>query len=284
MTPATLTLTAVNRHIETTQEDGRRAHLGASIIGRKCPREIWYVFRWALRINHDGRLLRLFNRGHKEEARFVEYLRAIGIEVFDTDDRLPMKDGKPQQFKVGAHSGHFGGSLDGVAKSIPDLPGVVGVLLEFKTHSLSSFLKLADSGVMGAKFEHYVQMQIYMHLMGLTHALYMAVNKNNDEWHLELVANDGITAQQALDRAGDIIYSNVAPNRIATSPSSYACKYCDFKELCFNGAGNVDRNCRTCMYSRPGADSLWICGLRNVTLDVDAQKAACGSYLKNSHI
>lgn len=74
---------AINAAIERDQEDPRRRHLGGSLIGRKCSREIWYGFRWASKTLQSGRMLRLFNRGHREEARFVEWLRRIGVELYE---------------------------------------------------------------------------------------------------------------------------------------------------------------------------------------------------------
>lgn len=77
---------AINSKLEGLQEDGRRRHLGGSFIGRDCKRELWYVFRWATDVKFKGRMLRLFNRGHKEEFRFVEWLRMIGVEVQEYDN------------------------------------------------------------------------------------------------------------------------------------------------------------------------------------------------------
>lgn len=278
MTPASLTLSAVNKHLETTQESSHRRHLGASVIGKKCPRELWYLFRWALERKHSGQLLRLFNRGHLEESRFVGYLRAIGCEIWDANPDAPLKEGKPQQWKISDHDEHFGGSLDGVGRKLPDLGPDVPFLVEFKTHSAGSFKKLLDLGVMGAKWEHFIQMQIYMRKMGLPVALYMAVNKDTDDWHLELIQADASVADTALARAGTIIYSNEPPERIATSPGAFACKYCDFNRLCHFGDVTPDRNCRTCKFSRPAGHGKWFCGLRTLDLDEPAQRAACGSY------
>ena len=66
-------------------DDGPRWHLGASIIGNPCSRYLWFIFRWALHEKFTGRMQRLFNRGHREEARFIEWLRGIGFEVWDTN-------------------------------------------------------------------------------------------------------------------------------------------------------------------------------------------------------
>lgn len=70
------------------EREKRRGHLGGSAIGSPCERELWYGFRWAHEEKFQGRMLRLFNRGHKEEFRFVDYLRRIGCEVREYSERL----------------------------------------------------------------------------------------------------------------------------------------------------------------------------------------------------
>jgi hypothetical protein len=82
---ANLIAKEIDAYAERTYNDGHRKHLGASLIGQKCSRALWYVFRWVRRPEHNGRVLRLFNRGHREEDRFVEYLRGIGFKVFTVD-------------------------------------------------------------------------------------------------------------------------------------------------------------------------------------------------------
>ena len=278
MTPATLTLAAINSYIEAKQESSHRSHLGASVIGKKCARELWYLFRWAVLKKHPAALLRLFERGQLEEARFVGFLRSIGCEVWE-HDVTALTPGK--QWRISDHDGHFGGSLDGVARGLPDLPPGTAFLTEFKTHGSKSFAKLVESGVMGSKWEHFIQMQIYMHKMGLPVALYMAVNKDTDELHLELVRYDAEVAKTALARAGTIIYANEPPERIGNSPGGFGCKFCDCNRLCHFGDVVPDRNCRTCSFARPGANGLWVCGLRQLNLDDKAQRAACGSYQVN---
>lgn len=62
-----------------------RNHLGASIIGRECQRELVYSFRKAFTRKFSGSMLRLFDRGHEEEARFTEFLAMIGIVVDNRD-------------------------------------------------------------------------------------------------------------------------------------------------------------------------------------------------------
>lgn len=72
----------IDNYCATVYDDGFRNHLGASLIGHECSRFLWYSFRWCFREKHDGRQQRLFNRGHREEERFVEWLEGIGAKVW----------------------------------------------------------------------------------------------------------------------------------------------------------------------------------------------------------
>jgi hypothetical protein len=75
-------LADIDAYCQEEYDDGPRTHLGASLIGRECKRYLWYVFRWCHHPKHDGRLLRLFNRGHREEDRFIEWLEGIGAKIW----------------------------------------------------------------------------------------------------------------------------------------------------------------------------------------------------------
>ena len=71
----------IDEYCVKTYDKGHRNHLGASLIGDKCSRKLWYIFRWCFREKTDGRKQRLFNRGHREEDRFIEWLEGIGAKV-----------------------------------------------------------------------------------------------------------------------------------------------------------------------------------------------------------
>lgn len=238
-----------------SEPESFRSHMGASIMGGKCGRSIWYSFRWATKSNFTGRIQRLFNRGHLEEARFIACLLAIGVTVYQHDD-----NGK--QFRISGSAGHYGGSGDGVGINIPDLPAGLAAVLEFKTHNDASFKKLVKEGVRSAKFEHFVQMQQYMRKMGLTVALYMAVNKNTDELYAEIIMLDIATADTFIDRADKIIWMQFAPEKIGSppSPGNFDCKWCDHKPVCFQKVAPA-MNCRTCGYAMPSrtGDATWLC-------------------------
>lgn len=113
---------------EADARQGFRPHLGASLIGKPCERSLWYDFRWTTVAQHPGRLLRLFETGQLEETRIVRNLRRTGATVLEVDPETG------RQWRVEAHGGHFGGSLDAVALNLLEAPRTWHVL-EFKTHA-----------------------------------------------------------------------------------------------------------------------------------------------------
>lgn len=243
-----------------------RSHLGASLIGEDCARKLWYDFHWTTKPKHSDRLLRLFNRGHLEEPRFVAMLEAAGIKVYQYES-----PGK--QFKIALFGEHFGGSLDGVAESIPDVIGPV--LCEFKTHSYDSFVKLAGKnwndyvrdpdanpwqgeGVRSAHFKHYVQMQEYMAAYQLQYGLYLAVCKDDDSLYGEIVPADAAISGAFANRAREIIFATEPPARIKNDPTWWQCKFCDKAPVCY-GKTAPERNCRTCVHSKAEQHGSWTC-------------------------
>lgn len=251
-----------------------RSHMGASGIGNECARAIWYGFRWSTLPRPEGRMLRLWNRGHLEEGRFIALLLSIGCTVLQQDEY-------GRQFRISDHGGHYGGSGDGMFDGCPDLPPGTRALCEFKTHNDKSFKKLKEDGVRVSKFTHYVQMQQYMRKMGLAVAVYFAVNKNDDEIYAEIIYLDTEIADRYLHRAGQIIPLHVPPKRISESPSWFQCKFCDHKAVCHSGAAPV-MNCRTCEYVEPLPDGTWFCHHHVVTVDKATQLQGCSFWAKNS--
>jgi hypothetical protein len=256
-----------------TKNEMFRNHLGASLIGRECARELWYSFHWCKEVNFEGRMLRLFNRGHLEEPRMVALLMMIGCEVWQVN-----AEGK--QFRISGHRGHFGGSMDAVAIGIPDLPLDMPVLCEFKTHGEKSFLKLVADGVVSAKFEHYVQMTLYMGKNNLAAALYCAVNKNTDELHMEVLHFDESVYKRYLDRSVMIIDSVEPPPRISTTPGFFKCKFCDYQQLCHLKELPAV-NCRTCSKSRIADEGKWWCEMSQTEISPKMQRLACRMYEMN---
>lgn len=275
-----------------TEEKSFRGHLGASLLGGDCARSIWYDFRWTTVGQFPGRILRLFNRGHIEEGRFIALLLGIGCTIYQQDE-----NGK--QFTISFADGHGGGSGDGVAMELPDLHPQTAALCEFKTHGEKSFIELAGplkewreyledpvhnkfpgKGLREAKFEHYVQMQLYMYKMGLACGLYMAVNKNTDDLYAEIIQLDPELAQRFVERGEKIVYSNAPPDKINKSPGFFKCRFCSHRGPCQLKVA-PQRNCRTCQFSEPQKDGTWHCYKHATTLTKEAQFAGCDQYEKS---
>lgn len=263
------TIQAIYQHYET-QARGHRMHLGASQIGKKCSRELWYQFRWAASPEFNGRMRRLFEHGEKEEERVVANLRAIGATVYDIDPST----GK--QFTFTAFGGHFGCSLDGAAQGIPE--SSKWHVTEFKTANDKSFKKTAKAGVESDKPVHYAQMQIGMHLSGMERALYIVVNKNDDDMYGERIEYKLKVATSLLDRAERIIFAEEPPERISDNPAWWECKFCPAHDLC-HGRGVAEVNCRTCAHSTPMRDGTWHCARHEFTIDAETQRKGCETHL-----
>ena len=110
--PPSPTREAIFAAYEADRDAGFRPHLGASQVGKSCERALWYDFRWTTPARFPGRILRLFETGQLEEARIVRNLRRIGATVLEVDPETG------RQWRVEAHGGHFGGSLDAVALNL----------------------------------------------------------------------------------------------------------------------------------------------------------------------
>lgn len=245
--------------------------MGASLIGHQCQRFIWLTFRWALQPEFAGRILRLFDTGQREEARLVEELRGIGAEVWDKDPE------SGDQFRVSACGGHFGGSLDGIAKGLPEAPQTAAVL-EFKTHNDKSFNELEKSKVRVSKPQHFDQMTIYMGLMDLTRALYMGVNKNTDAVYTEWVEFDKPHFDNLIERAQHLIDRTSSPEPLSHDPSYFICKMCNFHKHCHGGVA-AEANCRTCCHASPIENAAWACDHHKKQIDDETQRKGCEAHL-----
>ena len=65
-TPATIE--AIYKYYKDKRKNDHRPHLGGSQIGNECSRALWYQFRHAWSPRFDGRMLRLFETGDREEG------------------------------------------------------------------------------------------------------------------------------------------------------------------------------------------------------------------------
>lgn len=272
--PRDLIAEAIER-VSLEAEELPRAHFGLSLAGHHCARWLWLSFRWAVikrehvpseksNIRTRGQLLRLFRRGHDEEARVRRLLEKIGCEFADPGDHgVPFGD----QFRVD-YGNHISGSMDGII-----LSGVPGAeksvhIWENKTHGLKSFEHLLKHGLEESKPMHWAQCQSYMHgthkrdFLGprlIKRTLYTGICKDDDRIYTQRVKYDPEAAQRLEDRSHGIVAEPGPPLGVSQDPSWYQCKMCDGWELCHGSKVTREVNCRTCAHSTPSMDGEWIC-------------------------
>lgn len=212
------------------QSTAERDYLGASSIGDPCARKLWLQFHKYIEPEQfSKRILRLFYRGQREEGFFEMYLRDTGFEI--------VEDCFSQARWT---EGFFSGAGDGVV-----IKDGVRYVCEYKTASDSAFKQLKRGQLETIKPLHYAQMQINGAKFDCEYAIYLAVNKNNDELFCDVVAIDPEKVKEIKAKAEYITSSDKPPERISSKPTSYLCKDCHAKDVCF-GFELPRVNCRNC--------------------------------------
>ena len=251
-----------------------RPHLGASIIGHHCDRYLWLVFRWTFKEKFDGRIKRLFRRGHNEENTVVSDLKDAGLKVSEC----------LHQQKTHYIAPHVGVTPDGVVEWHPEAPKKRHSL-EIKTHSLKSFNEVSKDGVLKAKPMHYAQMHCEMKAQNTDRALYVAVCKDDDRIYTERIHMDWDVLQSIVDRGSRIVFSDRMPEPCSgASPSWYQCKMCGASDMCHGSKLTKQVNCRTCAHSTAKTDDspvpkgLWHCSVYDCEIPLEGQMAGCESH------
>lgn len=260
---------------EANTKKEKRGYLGASIIGAKCERFLWYTFRECCEEKFSGRMLRLFNTGDREEVRMIEDLRMIGCEVHPFQS--PPTGGWPEgetfemrQWEILAFGDHFSGHLDALVHYSSEPFESEWYVGEFKTHNKRLFEDLKAKKVKISQPKHYAQMQVYMHKMGLKKALYLAVLKDTDELYVEVVEYNKDDAEMLMLRAKRIITATEPPPRYSKDRTIFECRYCSANSICW-GNPNLKKpedalprkSCRQCKHARPDIEqsgAKWFCG------------------------
>lgn len=254
-----------------SQQSPPRYHFGLSGIGEPCERRLWYQFRWVVIEKFPGRILRLFRRGHREEETVIADLQAIGMVISE------------QQVNVNLGYG-IQGSLDGIIESgVPQAPEKKHVL-EIKTHSDKSFRSVKEKGVQESQPKHYAQMQAYMFATNIDRALYVSINKNNDEYYTERVRLDMAFAKKLIYKAGQIVSAEEPPPPISTDPSWYQCKMCPALAVCHQGKPSKEINCRTCVHSTLKPSGMWQCERWDTEIPKEIEQKGCRSHVIRPHL
>lgn len=251
------------------EQSTNRRHLGASALGNECARAIWYSFRWCGYKKPEPRLIRLFNRGHLEEARFRALLTIAGVSFSNEKPGYKSKDGL------------FAMTSDGVVSRVPGAKKNEKFVVEFKTYNDKRFNTLEKKGVKESDPAYYDQLQTYLKHVGggIKRGLFMAVNKNTDALHAEFIAMESHWQDSLATRAEYIIGTDVPPPKISEQAVFFKCKMCDHADLCHNKA-QPSINCRTCAHWEAGTDGPR-CVLKDIAL---SNELGCLDHVYNPHL
>lgn len=257
----------IERAIEdVVTESDLRGYLGLSAIGEECSRLLWYGFRQCFREKIVARQKRLFGRGHKEEPIIQADLRKAGCICHVSADNQP---------EVVCGHGHMKGHIDDLIDNIPDAPKTRH-LGEYKTSNTKYFKEMVKKGVKVAKPMHYAQMVCYMHLLGLSRALYIMVCKETDQRHYERISCNTELAKELIQKGVDIITVEKPPAKIG-GPEWYSCKWCAAYEICHFNEPHIE-TCRTCKNVALCDDGKWNCDAHDIDLTFAQQLNPCKAY------
>lgn len=242
---------AIDEEYAHSQKESRRTHIGISQIGKPCERALWYTFNQCTTKKFDGRMLRLFQFGHDIESELASLLTSIGFRVYTsnpkTGDQYHVQD--PENY-------FFSGSLDAVAVSPSDVEfeGVeksTPYIVDFKTAGQSSFNQFVKHGLMKWRIEYYAQLQCYMGFSDqlgkkpVTKSMIFVINKNNHEISTETVNFNPDFFEAVREKAKLLVQSEKLPYKINEDPESFACRFCEHKDICHNGF-IPEISCRNC--------------------------------------
>lgn len=258
------TAASIYRLHESRRDERPRSYLGASEIGESCLRRLWLRFRWCESEQFEGRMLRLFDTGVREEARVLAELRDCGMEIAG------------EQHEVEALNGHFGGHLDAAVLGLVEAPGTWHVL-DVKTAKASKFAEFKRHGAVRTWPKYTAQLQVYMGLTGMDRAALFVVCKDTDEIEVERFHFDEAEYERLMARAESVVFAAEPPPRISSDPAWYECKFCPFHAQCHGQQAPLP-TCRSCAHSTPERDGSWRCEWRGLTLDAEAQQAGCEDH------
>lgn len=265
---------------ESASRAGNAATISGGIIGRPCSRNLFYNYRWAKKATgFPASTLLIFANGHSDEDIMAGLLRKVpGVE-------LKTHEANNRQIKVLAKAGHVKGYLDGEIIGLLQAPKTMHVW-EHKTCNESKFDKLT-----ALKIEHgekqalelwdevyYAQAIVYMELRGHKRH-YMTVSTPGVRKYQSVRTDANPARSKALlDRAEGLVKTHDAPPRISEDPQKFVCRFCDFRDVCFEGR-KPDRNCRTCLHSTPVDGGKWRCEKHDSEIDYKRQQQGCSSHL-----
>ena len=214
----------------------KRLYLGASRLGVACERQLQFEYAQApvdYGRDFQGRILRIFERGHLNEESMVTWLRGAGFDL-----RTHKANGEQYGFSVA--EGRLQGHIDGVFVDGPD-GFAYPALWESKCLGAKSWRDVEKKGLAISKPVYAAQVAVYQAYLDLHEhpAIFTAVNADTMEIYAELIPFDAALAQRMSDRAVRVITATEAQEQLPRAyldPTHFECKFCSYAERCWRAA------------------------------------------------
>lgn len=216
-----------------------RDYLGASRIGEPCARRLCYeLMQVPVDVGADfsGRMLRIFEAGHRFEEMTIRWLRLAGFDL-----RTHKRNG--EQFGFSAANGRFRGHIDGVIVGGPYVGIEYPALFEHKALKSSSWQDNVKQGVKLSKPVYWAQVQVYMAYLAVERTLFVALDKDTQALRYELISFDPPAAQALSDKAVTVIRAVEAGEllpRISDDAGFFICTFCPYRIRCHALAPGVN--------------------------------------------
>lgn len=222
------------------KKEEERAYLGCSVLGAECERYVQYEAIKALypearrefTVQKPARVMRIFERGHVFEDMAAKWLINAGFCLETLDKRTG------RQFEITYCQDKVKGHCDGILthyfgrENILPLP----CLWECKAIGGKWFKEVLKKKTRSVYPKYYSQCQLYMHGLGLEHAVMNYVNADTMELHFELIAYEEKDASALLERAERILAYTARGEYVpkgSVSPSHLVCKFCEYCDKCW---------------------------------------------------
>ena len=195
--------------------------------------------------------------------------RSSETSKLKADVRVWEKDGLTgRQHTYSELGGHVVCHMDGHIQ----LDDEVLRVLEIKSMNEASFKKFQKDGVKISHPRYYAQLQMMMGMSNIPSSFFIAVCKNNSEYHAEIVEFDELEWNYIRQRIERVLANQSA--KISVDETDWRCRGCFKRGVCWEGA-EVPKTCVTCQHAFPNKQGTWHCSKHD-----EEATAACADYQK----
>lgn len=198
--------------------DAKGTTINSYDLGGECDRASWYKNKGHGNKVFDARMFRYFQSNKEIKRRVISFLDACDIKVWDQSKKISFSNFKATTI------------IDGLCLGVKEAR-TKNHLLFIRPMQEKAFNDIAKSGL---SRKDMIKANVDMRLLGLDRCLFIAVNRNNEELHVERLKSNNQFADAQILKADRITSLETPPARIGSGkPSWFQCKMCEHKDHCF---------------------------------------------------